>query len=80
MVSAEGLAANVAALNARMKAIAKEYGLDASARLTEPQKSGVSTGELSIEVVVVKRNGSTPQPRFSAPSQEQCASTNAMET
>lgn len=60
MISDEAMSAKVAVLSAYVSAVAKEYGLDASARLFKPMKSGVSAGEPSVEVVVVKRTAGGP--------------------
>jgi hypothetical protein len=53
MVSPKGFSANVAVLNAFVAAVAKEYGLTASARVVQPK----AAHEPSIEVVVVKHGG-----------------------
>ena len=50
MVLPKGFSANVAVLNAFVAAVAKEYGLTASARVVQPK----AAEEPGIELVVVK--------------------------
>ena len=60
MPASEDLATKVAALDAFVRAIAREYQLEASATLASPERADVPSHEPSIEVVVAKRTGAAP--------------------
>lgn len=60
MAPADDLQARIDQLNSKLRAIAQEYGLDASALLSAPPRSDVSSGEWKVDVSVSTRGGSAP--------------------
>ena len=61
MPASEDLTNKVAALDAFVRAIAREYQLEASATLASPGRADVPADEPSIEVVVARRTGAAPR-------------------